>query len=107
MKLPADPKEALERILTPRYFRTLDCGVLTFQKNGREEQRRFVVSSGLGFDAAVCHNMAVSKAKRVLHALHPVSYTHLRVMKPLLLQGFFDVEQSIFFQTSTGKLTYF
>lgn len=70
MKLSADPKEALERILTPRYFRTLDCGVLTFQKNGREEQRRFVVSSGLGFDAAVCHNMAVSKAKRVLHALH-------------------------------------
>ena len=50
--LPADPKEALEKILTAP-VRPVDIGCIRY--NG--QSRRFIVSAGLGFDAAVCHQV--------------------------------------------------
>ena len=52
--LPADPKEALEKIpdrAGPARW-TLEC----IRYNG-PVPRRFIVSAGLGFDAAVCHQV--------------------------------------------------
>ena len=58
--LPADPKEALEKILTAP-VRPVDIGCIRY--NG--QSRRFIVSAGLGFDAAVCHQVMVSKLKAI------------------------------------------
>ena len=43
----------------------MDVGVIT----RRGKQRRFAVSAGIGFDAAVCHEVCVSPWKRILNKL--------------------------------------
>jgi YegS/Rv2252/BmrU family lipid kinase len=69
LKLPKNPVRCLKKILHPKYYKILDYGVLSY---GEEEiaHRRFMVSAGIGMDAAVCHNMLYSKTKRLLHKLH-------------------------------------
>lgn len=63
--LPKEPQQALERILSGKKVTRLDVGVLE-RKGGK---RRFAVSAGIGFDAAVCHEVCVSKWKAVLNYL--------------------------------------
>lgn len=65
LKLPKDPQKALEVILHPGQIRKMDVGLLT--RAGKE--RRFAVSAGIGFDAAICHQAAVSKLKVILNRL--------------------------------------
>lgn len=57
--------KALKRLLTPRHYRMLDYGILTY---GTQEvsHRRFLVSAGIGFDAAVCHDLLESKLRQRL-----------------------------------------
>ena len=63
--IPGDPFEALDTILSPKKVEKMDIGVLKRGGKGR----RFAVSAGIGFDAAVCHEVCVSKWKRVLNLL--------------------------------------
>ena len=60
-----DPLTALERILSPEKVISMDVGVLA--RNGKT--RRFAVSAGIGFDAAVCHEVCVSRWKVILNRL--------------------------------------
>ena len=65
MQLPKNLKEALEVILSGKQILRMDVGVIT----RRGKQRRFAVSAGIGFDAAVCHEVCVSPWKRILNKL--------------------------------------
>ena len=65
LNIPKDPMEALNIILDPRNIIHMDLGVLTAA--GR--QRRFAVSAGIGFDAAVCHEVCVSRWKVLLNRI--------------------------------------
>ncbi len=56
LRLPRSPGRCLKRILNSCHQRCLDYGVLSYE-NGSPVHRRFAVSSGLGFDAAVCHDL--------------------------------------------------
>ncbi|MEG2349820.1 MAG: diacylglycerol kinase family lipid kinase [Hungatella sp.] len=69
LRLPKRPSRCLKKILNPKYHKLLDYGVLSY---GNEEvaHRRFMVSAGIGFDAAVCHNLLYSKLKCVLNRMH-------------------------------------
>ncbi len=60
-----DPEKALEAVLFPRKVMRMDVGEMT--RAGKS--RRFAVSSGIGFDAAVCHEVCVSKWKVILNRL--------------------------------------
>lgn len=64
--IPTDPLEALKRILNPDNVVHMDIGTISFGK----QSRRFAVSSGIGFDAAICHEAVVSKWKRILNRFH-------------------------------------
>ena len=66
MKMPKDPVKALDRILDSDNVRKIDVGLI--ERAGRI--RRFIVSTGIGFDAAICHQVSVSKYKRILNKLH-------------------------------------
>lgn len=63
--LEKDPGRALKRILDPGEIRKLDIGEIT----GGNRVRRFAVSCGIGFDAGVCHEVCVSKWKRILNRI--------------------------------------
>ncbi len=65
MGIPKNPIEALEVILKPNTIKKIDIGVLS--RAGKE--RRFAVSTGIGFDAAICHQVAISKYKYLLNKL--------------------------------------
>lgn len=68
LKLPKSPHRCLKKILHPQHYKLMDYGVLTY---GDDEisHRRFMVSAGIGMDAAVCHNILYSKAKWLFHKL--------------------------------------
>lgn len=69
LKLPKNPVKCLKKILHPKYYKLMDYGVLSYGE-GERFHRRFMVSAGVGMDAAVCHNILYSKSKGVLNKLH-------------------------------------
>ncbi len=86
LKLPKDPKESLRRILAagdgrmsrmegsaPAKERRTDLGLLTYNEALKPEmnghKRYFIVSAGIGFDAAVCAEASVSKAKKYFNSM--------------------------------------
>ena len=58
---PQGAENIARKLLTNGFVREMDYGVLTNADGSL--QRRFVVSCGAGFDAAVCHLLEVSKLK--------------------------------------------
>ncbi len=66
MHLTKNYRKALSSILEPSSYVDLNVGVAHFQ--GKE--RRFIVSSGIGYDAGICHQVLVSKLKVFFNKFH-------------------------------------
>ena len=64
--LPKDSSTALDIILNSKKRRKLDIGVLNYG----QKQRRFGVSAGFGYDAAICHEICVSPVKKFFNKLN-------------------------------------
>ncbi|SHJ47288.1 diacylglycerol/lipid kinase family protein [Hespellia stercorisuis] len=73
--LPTEPLAALENILAAEHIVLMDVGVLHYQK----KTRSFVVSTGLGFDAAICHQAVVSRLKVVLNKFRLGKLTYVGI----------------------------
>ena len=99
LRLEQDPLKALEKILIPSGYIPVNIGSLSW---GRgifenttsqientlslfEHSRRFVVSAGLGFDAGVCHQVAVSRLKVFLNRIGLGKLSYAAVAVGLLL----------------------
>ena len=65
MKLPQDPMEALELVLSDRRPHPMDVPHISCGSNSS----RFAISCGIGFDAAVCHEVGVTPMKKVLNKI--------------------------------------
>ena len=63
--ISTDPKKALESILHPKQYKLMDVGNLT----NSEFNKKFCVSTGIGFDAAVYHEAMHSKIKVILNKI--------------------------------------
>ena len=63
LKLPTDPMTSIEHILENKSHLQMNVGVA--QVEG--QTRRFAVSAGMGWDAAITHEVAVSKLKKLLN----------------------------------------
>ena len=68
-----DPLKAIDVVLSPKTIGEMDIGVM---QQG-DKRWRFSVSAGMGFDAAVCHQAAVSKLKKVLNRIGLGKLTYL------------------------------
>lgn len=89
MRLPKKPEEILERILSGQFHRTLDLGVLTYDEHSQttprlkdspmDKRRYFVISSGIGFDAAVCEEALASPTKDALNRFKLGKLTYLSI----------------------------
>ncbi len=66
MHLTKNYRKALAHILHPASYVDLNVGVAHFQ----EKERRFIVSSGIGYDAGICHQVLVSKLKVFFNRFH-------------------------------------
>mgnify|MGYP002582395854 FL=1 len=76
-KMAAEPAECLTRILHPKKIVDMNVGIMSY-KNG-EKSRRYAVSTGIGFDAAVCHQAVISKMKVFLNKIHLGKLTYLGI----------------------------
>lgn len=65
MKLPQDPMKALELILSDKRPHSMDVPHISCGSNSS----RFAISCGIGFDAAVCHEVSVTPMKKVLNKI--------------------------------------
>lgn len=103
--LNIEPTQALERILNPSEFSLMNVGVLEYQN----KRRRFAVSTGIGFDAAVCHQVVISPVKKMLNKIHLGKLTYVTIaidriinLKPCTTTITLDDDRSISY-----KGTYF
>ncbi len=91
LKIPRDPLTALDEILNVTHSRILDIGRLHYERayqNGEKaiiSDRYFSVSSGIGFDAAVCEEALSSKIKDVLNKCGLGKLTYLGIAVKQLL----------------------
>lgn len=72
LNIPTAPRDALELILSSHKTCNLNIGTLQYQNR----QKRFAVSAGIGFDAAICHEAVISKLKIALNRLHLGKFTY-------------------------------
>lgn len=82
MRLGKDPLKTLESILNKDISRRVDLGKISFVKKGGSstpDERFFVVSSGIGFDAAVCEEALSSRLKNILNKLKLGKLTYLGI----------------------------
>lgn len=98
--LPPDPGAALNLILSPPGFAHMDVGRIAY----RDHTKRFAVSTGLGFDAAICHQAVISKLKPLLNKLHLGKLTYalialdrLHFLRPARLRVTLDEGPSLSF----------
>ena len=86
--LSKEPLEALAFILHPKEKKAVRIGKIVTKDNEEEEgeKRRFIISSGAGFDAAVCHHSIQSKIKNMLNFLHFGKLTYLFTALKLLMK---------------------
>mgnify|MGYP002621801470 FL=1 len=89
MGLAKESMNAIDQILDMKQVREINVGVA--EQGGWS--RRFLVSSGIGFDAAVCHEVCVSKWKVILNRLKlgklsyaVVALDRLRKDKPVRME---------------------
>lgn len=76
-----DPIKALISILEGSHYRYIDTGLLQIDSN----LRKFGVSCGIGFDAAICYEALNSKIKILLNKLKLGKLTYLAIaMKQIL-----------------------
>ncbi len=89
LKLSRDPVELLTQILDGTHSRMLDLGILTYEsdtqvvsrlhKRLEHSSRYFIVSSGIGFDAAVCEEALSSSIKDTLNRFKLGKLTYLGI----------------------------
>lgn len=79
--LPKNPLKALELILNPSAYAYMNVGILSY----KNRQKRFVVSTGIGFDAAICHQAVISRLKVLLNRIHLGKLTYAAIALHRLL----------------------
>lgn len=96
LKIPNDPAAALDRILSCKEPTPMDIGRLVYHPDKAPSslqeqevtcQRYFVVSSGIGFDAAVCEEALTSKFKKVLNKIGLGKLTYLVIALKQLIKA--------------------
>lgn len=95
--LPKDPALILDQILNCTSPRAVDLGILTYgtpcicqaghMTSSPDSSRYFAVSSGIGFDAAVCERILTSRSKKMLNRLGLGKLTYLAVALRELLSA--------------------
>lgn len=89
LKLSADPLACLEAILTPARYQYVDIGEVT--STAPDLKRSFAISTGMGFDAAICEETFRSNLKTILNRYGLGKLTYIIIaLKQLLSCKFID-----------------
>lgn len=68
--IPKSLEEQIDNIIHKKNVRMVDCGEITYRcLNAGPVTHKFVVSTGFGYDAAICHMAERSKLKKMLNKI--------------------------------------
>lgn len=70
MGISKNMKKTLDHILYEPEEVLLDYGVAEYVSGGQLESHRFIISSGMGYDADICEEVSRSRLKMTLNKLH-------------------------------------
>ena len=94
MGIPRDSLEALDRVLNSKNLIYIDHGQIDFCDGN--PTRRFAVSAGIGFDAAVCKEAMHSTVKEILNRLGLGKLTYVGIAVRQILSGaMFDAQITV------------
>lgn len=74
-----DVEQALSAILDGSREQRMDVGCVFWKEEGQRKERRFLVSCGIGYDAAVCQEALASKMKDALNRIGLGKLTYLGI----------------------------
>lgn len=101
MRIPAKVEDTMEMILSPEKFRNINIGITS----SGSQKRYFAVSSGIGYDAAVCYASYSSPLKNILNKIHAGKLIYLinalRLLiscEPISIRLLMDDNQLLTFQ---------
>ena len=77
MGLCSDPVGALHIILNPKEIQKINIGLFTAPGQQKTSSFSFAVSSGFGYDAAVCDSVQKSGLKKMLNLFHAGKVVYL------------------------------
>ncbi len=94
MGLSRNSEKALQCLLRSQRVRPIDYGILSYT-DGRPAHRRFLVSSGSGYDAEVCQNLFSTRLKKFFNRFHMGKLVYLVI----------GIKQIVLCKGSDGCLT--
>ncbi len=102
--IPNDPVTALNNIINPTKMKAMDLGVLRYN----DKERKFANSTGIGFDAAICHESVVSKIKVFLNKIKLGKLTYVIIaLRRLFLDKTCQISVIVDGERSTFENAYF
>ena len=78
LKIPKNPIESLNNILKPKKFKYLDYGMIHFLDTDLAP-RKFICSSGMGYDASVCDEVQSSPLKKRLNRIGAGKFVYIAI----------------------------
>lgn len=104
MKLPQDPLKALDILLHHHDILKIDVPCISYKK----KRSRFAISCGMGFDAAVCHEVGITPMKKFLNRFGLGKLVYLFVaLKQLLFLNPSQVSVNMDGNSETWSKVYF
>lgn len=97
MGILADYLDRLKYIISTDKYQYIDYATIHIGS----ESRRFIVSSGIGFDASVCHEVNTSKVKKFFNKLHMSNFSYTFIA---LMQLFRIPYMNVHIKTDEGKV---
>lgn len=102
--IPKDVSEQLDRIINKRNCLDIDRAVIAFlHADGTETKRTFLVSTGIGYDAEICHEANRSKLKKALNKIKLGKLVYLLIG----VKGIFSANLSNMEVTIDGKTEHY
>ena len=74
-----DVKEAINHLLHEPEEQCLDYGIVKYETDGKRKKRRFVISSGVGYDADICEEVSRSVLKKRLNRIRLGKMVYLAI----------------------------
>lgn len=75
MKFPKNTMQALDIVLHPKAYKYIDYGIIKSDTSAR----KFIVSTGIGFDANIAHEVFSSKLKNILNKVKLGKFSYLLI----------------------------
>lgn len=107
--IPSSLEEQIDNIISKKNVRMVDCGELIYRcTNAEPVTHKFVVSTGFGYDAAVCHMAEHSKLKKVLNKIKLGKLVYLLIgVKEIFDAKLTDMDVTIDGETKQYKNVFF